>query len=395
MINHARKLVAGVLILLFCSLTTAVADVNTEVWTRLYNRTDSLQQKYAVMQSIVENHNREIIPVLQNALQELNLEVETVKGATEKSIQVSLMKLIVKELGNLKAVESAEDVYTTLSDAEDVFLKSEAIIALGNMRAIEYTDEIALILRNVNFFPSSDARRDEITAYACVLALGRLRQAEGYRPVFFASIGWYSPKSGVRDRAAEALDTMVDDPTPILSEIITTDSSYREKQAALEAGLRSAAPEEVKTVLATTALEEALRNVGKNITQKAELGKIRRTSMYALISFEAANPEAVPLLEQLLYTKYDMNEKLTAIQTLGVNGTDDAVRALSTYLKYHNERMASGINPADYRPVRATIEALGNTGNPLASEELIMVQYSGWANAVIREAKAALERLGS
>ena len=188
---------------------------------------------------------------------------------------------------------------------------------------------------------------------------------------------------------------MVDDPTAILSEIIITDSNYREKQAALEAGLRSAASEEKKTVLATAALEEALRNVGKNVTQKAELGKIRQTSMSALISFKAANPGAVPLLEQLLYTEYDMNEKLTAIQTLGVNGTDDAVRALSKYLKYHNERMASGINPEDYRPVRATIQALGNTGNSLASEELFMVQHSGWANAVIREAKAALDRLGS
>ena len=198
MINHIGKLVAGVIIALFCSLTTAVADVNTEVWSRLYNRVDSMQQKYVIMQSVVENHHREIIPVLQNALQELNLEAETVKGTTQKSIQASLMKLIMKELGNLKAVESAEDVYTTLNDAEDVFLKGEAILALGNMRAIEYTDEIGLILRNINFLPSSDARRDEITAYACVLALGRLRQVEGYRPVFFASIGWYSLKSGVR-----------------------------------------------------------------------------------------------------------------------------------------------------------------------------------------------------
>ena len=387
------KIIILVVLLLCMGFSGLAANEVAEVWARLYGRAATIKQQYGIMQSIVEQHNRDLIPVLQDALAELNLQMKITMNETERRDRIALMKMIVKELGSLKASEAAVEVHEVVKNGEDALLKGEAIITLGKMRATQYVEELSLMLRNLNFFPTGNSREEEIIAYACVLALERMRDISGFRPVFFASLGWYSPQSKVRDVAKRALQTMVDDPTDELKAIIISDSSFSEKQAALEAAVLSKAENRKKTGIAIIALDQALVNVGRTVKENIQLSQIRVTAMSSLINLESHDAAAVPLMEQVVYSAQDLNEVITAINALGTNATDEAVMALSKYLRYNNERMTANINPEDYRPVRATIFALGESGNPLAEEELLMVEHSNWANAIMRDAEEALDKL--
>ena len=121
---------------------------------------------------------------------------------------------------------------------------------------------------------------------------------------------------------------------------------------------------------------------------------ILRTLAAALLkSTSLTRPEAVPLLEQMLYIDYDVNEKITALEALATSELEDPVLALVKFLRYQNERQASGLTTQDNRVIISTLRAIGSLGNKAATEELIMVRHSNWSGTVVREAAAALEKL--
>ena len=224
-------------------------------------------------------------------------------------------------------------------------------------------------------------------------ALVRFRDPVGFPPVFFASIGWYSHVSQVREKAREALSTMVDDPSDILGEIIANEGDISIKLEALEAEGRSNAPPARKADVAVVALQQGLILATSSVIQSNDLSRLRQRSALMLIENRASNEAAIPLLEQMIYLEHDINERLTGIVALGSNPLDDAARTLTSFLKYQNERQADGLAPKDYRVIRTTIRTLGEIGSPIAQEELSMVRFSGWTPAIIDEAAKALEKI--
>ncbi|RKX87244.1 MAG: PBS lyase [Spirochaetes bacterium] len=397
--NRLFRIITIFLVLLFVAASVPANEVSA-VWTRLFRRSVSLSQKSNIMASIVEQHNRDMIPVLMEALEE---QVGSLEGSGDVTarLQVSdYTKMIIKELGRLKANEAATYIWQIVEAVDDPFLKGEAIIALGKVGARQYTNKLNLLLRNLNFNLGNiqDQRKNEIVAFALVIALERLKQPESYSPLFFASTGWYSSQSGVRAKAGESMLTILDDPTEQLMQIIKDNKEYDIKLAALVAGSKSKAGDANKAALAVLALSEGLQASPMNPTEKIQLKSLRVLALNVLETVSVKPEEAIPYMNKMLIAYrterlFEIDEMVDLFETFGTFPSDTSVKAQTEFLAYLTDRKESG-RVIDLRISKSSIIAIGNTRNPLGFEELTNVQYSdSWENSVKREAKNALSKL--
>ena len=393
--NSPVKAVLVAALLFFSCVLSAFGDEVTAMWTRIYGRAQTLQQQIAVMESVAERKDTTFIPFLTDLLSDLNSQQKRYNVTTERLAYETLTGLVVRAVGDLKAIEAAPYVYEVVKTATNPILKGQAIFALGKIGDPSFSDDVALILEAVNLnLDASGADKDgEVIAYSCVLSLERFREPIGFAPLFFASIGWYSDPSQVKQRAAEAMHTILEDPTDILSDLVALEDAFDIKLAALQAEDESTAPAERKSEVAIVALRQGLLRNPRTVIQTTLLAQLRLKAMQMLIENGTADPEPVRLLEEIIYRRSETSERLTAILTLGSNRSDEAIAALIRYLKLQNERQSSGVVPDDYRVIRATIQALGNSGNPAGTEELMLVRHSEWPPAIVRDAEAALEKL--
>lgn len=384
------------LLILLTSPVLAFASESSAMWIRLYNRFDTLDYKLSIMKNIVEEDSRDIIPLMNESLIETNLIRKNIKRENEKKVYNELQLLAVKKLGELKAVESADNIFRIVNETDNIILKGESIIALGRMGSEKYSKQFNLMLRNLNMqlTGSLSKRDDEITAYALVLMFEDLKLEETYESVFHASTGWYSSRSKVKQRAKAALKKIVDDPSVILTEIMKRDTNFINKYAALAAEYESGASDDNKSKFAVAALAEGITHVSNDLTEQTRLSRIRTLACEMITASSSKPAEAIPYLENILFSRFDINEKLTSIETLGSYTTTDAAQTLSKFLKQQNEWKSEGMTRLiDRRSVLAVINAMGNTGNKAALEELMILGTVEWTGTVKREAKAAIDKI--
>lgn len=397
--QHLRRSAAA-LIFLLTALACAGANEVSAVWSRLYSRATTLDHKIQIMQSIVEQHDRDMVPVLSAALDEQVRNLNNLGNTTERGRSTELTLMIVKELGRLKAMEAAGYTWELIGSVDVPILKGEALIALGKMGARQYAQPMAMMLRNINFnYGDLQEQRDnEILAFALVLALERLKETVAYEPLFFASTGWYSSRSGVKERAAEALVQITDDPTDELARIMEQSERYAVKEAALAAGLRSNAEDQSKAELAAFALSEGLRYTPKDGIEKRELKSLRLAALRALGQSSYKAPEALQSMESMVLgyqtgRLFEEDEMLLLLETMGSYRDDETARVVASFLMYQTERREVRASDS-LRIAKATIQALGAIGRPAGFEALTMVSISSfWEGSVQREARAALEKL--
>ncbi len=388
-----------VFIALFLTVSLSANEVSA-VWTRLYNRATSLSQKYNIMVNIVEQHNRDMIPVLEKALGEQVSNLRNIGDTTSRMENTRFTKLVVKELGRLKDHEAASLLWEVTDNVDDPFLKGEAIIALGRVGAREYVGKMNLMLRNLNmnFGNIQDQRNNEIVAYALVMALERLKSPDSYTPLFFAAHGWYSGLSGVKEKAQNALLSIVDDPTEQLTGIITGTKEYDLKISALIAGEQSRASDKNKAALAVIALDQGLVHSPQSVIEKTQLKSLRIEALKVLENGADKPESAVPLMNSILVgyqteRLFEEDEMIQLLETFGTYHSDASARSLVAFLSYLTDRKESG-GSVSVRISKGLIIAMGNNGNKLCFEELTRVQYSdAWENAIIREAKNALSKI--
>lgn len=389
------------LLLVMVGSQFAVANEIAAMWTRLYERARTLDQKQQIMMNIVEQNSRDVIPVMTDALDEEVRTFRDTANVTEADRKTELMKMVVQELGRLKAREAIPVVWETVQIAEDPILKAEAIMALGSMGARQYAEDMAMMLRNINFNYDDiqNQRKNEIIAYALVIALGRLGEEIGYEPVFFATQGWYSEQRQVKQQAEKVLHQIVDDPSDQLLQILRTNDDFELKLAALQAAEKSDAPEIAKAEVAAAAIDEGLNYSPKNKTEGRELKTIRLNALEMLKKYP--QPENERLIENLssmlqMYRTnrlFDEDEVLTLLETLGTFTGEEVARPLSDLLGYYNKRRE--VSPPDsYRIVRALIQAMGSVGHLSGIEELTIVTISdSWENSIQREAQSAINKI--
>ncbi|MDA3941081.1 MAG: PBS lyase [Spirochaetia bacterium] len=389
-----------IILVLFLVAASVPANEVSAVWTRLFRRAVSLSQKSNIMASIVEQHNRDMVPVLMEALEEQVGSLENTGDVTVRMQISEYTKMIIKELGRLKASEAAPYIWQIVQAVDEPFLKGEAIIALGKVGARQYIDELNILLRNLNFNLGAiqDQRKNEIVAFSLVIALERLKQPSSYSPLFFASTGWYSSQSGVRAKASESMLTILDDPTEQLMQVTKDSKEYDIKLAALDAGYKSKASDGNKAALAVLSLSEGLQASPINPTEKTQLKSLRVLALNVLEYGSVKPEEAIVYMNKMLISYrterlFDIDEMIDLFEALGTFSSDASVKAQTEFLAYLTDRKESGLS-IDLRISKSSIIAIGNTRNPIGFEELTNVQYSdSWENSVKREAKAALAKL--
>lgn len=393
-----RKLILALLILILLTPSFIFSSETSSMWIRLYKRFDSLEYKLDIMKNIVEEDSRDIIPLLSDALTETNQMRENITNETEKHIYNEIQSLAVKKLGEMKAVESQDIIYRISNETDSIILKGEAITALGRMGSTKYTEQFNLMLRNINMrlTGSTNQREDEIIAYSLILMFEDLKIIDTYESVFNASTGWYSSKSQVKKRAKTALKKIIKDPTEILIKIMKSDPKFNNKYAALTAEYESDASDENKSLFAVEALEQGITHISNDITEQTELSRIRTLACEMITASVSKPAEAIPYLEEILFSRFDVNEKLTCIETLGSYTSDEAALTLSKFLRQQNEWKSEGMTKLiDRRAVLAVINAMGNTGSKAAVEELMIVDTAEWTGTVKRAAKAAVKKINS
>lgn len=380
-------------VLLFLLITVSVgfAAEAADVWSILYNRSKTYEQRYEIMLNIAELEDRDMAPFLSSALNDLILTWRNPVNSNQLTLHNQLMELIVEQLGSLKARDSADYLFTVVKETEEPFLKREALIALGKVGGKTYVDEIAMLLRNLNFGPAKAAQAEEVVAYGCIAALERFKEPIGYEPVFFASIGWYTDR--IKSKAGRALEVILADPSEVLGNIIKNDSIFKVKLQALNQEEKSNAPTEKKIAVATIAMDQGLVNVGQTVIEQQTLQNLRIKAIEMLTILKFDSIRAISLMEEILYKNYDINEKLSAIQALGFCPKTEAAETLAKFLAELNERQESGLLDKDNRIVISTIRALGSTKNKLAHPELLRVKYAGYGFGVVRAAEEAIKKL--
>lgn len=394
-----KNILALVFLTFVISLLPLGAQEVEAVWDRIYRSSTNDDQRLAVMAQILELKSRSFGPLLQESL--LDLITRRIETGTpnEVSIKVTLSKKIIQVLGDIKMLEAAPEVYKVFEEVTDPILRGEALLTLGKMRAVEYAPALARQLTILNFPPeASIARRGEILAFALVQCLELMKSAEAYEPVFFASIGWYSTRSRVREIAKNALTTMVDDPTESILRIINGNLDISPMISALEAAEASKAPQSNKAQVAQRTLAKALSLKAQNNSQRQFLSNLKIQTLKMLVINQDKSSQTAELLKQNFVEGYNENsdegELLNTITALGSNGTETAVAFLSERLLSYNAREKNRLNTArDTRIVREIIAAMGRAKSPLAKPALMEMQFSGYSGDTVRQARAVLETL--
>ena len=388
--NKKTILFGFMALLLYCTTATLSAKEASEMWKRLYARTATLEQKYSVMQNLIEQDDNSLAPTLQTALDELIRVSSGIKTPNERENWTQLCRLIVLGLGKLKAVEAAPSIYACFLTTENPILKSEALTAVGKVKGLDFAEPIMLQLKALNLNQNADTQSAEIIAYGCINALEKLKTPAGYKQVFYALSGWYSQR--VKERAKTALPNMISDPSDILTEIMR-ESGPETKLTALQAADASQAPDAKKISIAIFALDTALTEQTTDVRKAAFYGELRTAALELLIKLKSKNDAAVDSLRQTIDRNYDINERLSAITALGIIGSDLATKNLADLLDKQNQRQASGIPDSDNRFTTALMRALGAAKNPLGRPVLLAVEFSNYTPAMIRIAKESIQEI--
>ncbi len=377
-------------------VASIAADQEGESWARLYQRMPEIKQKYMIMQNIVPLNDTSLEPFLVSSLEELVYgELSQYRSARNTYDDWEILtRIIIGELGDIKARTASPVIWDVVITAEVPLLKAEGLIALGFIRAIEYAPEIAIILRDLNFNTRDDQNAAEIEAYGAVSALDKMKSDEGFESLFYASIGWYSDRITVY--AEETLMSISDDPAPKLVEVMVEAPDYTDKRKALEFALKSTSPLAGKTLAAATALEEGLKYAEDDYQRLRELANLRIDAISALITLNTATPETPNLLDKAI-KEGELDEKLIAIQALGGDGGDIATEILTRRLSEFNERQASGlaVNQEELILVKQLIYALGESGNVIGIQPLKEMSFVGFTPAVLRLADEAMAKINN
>ncbi len=389
-----------------CALAIALGTLafaeneNVVVWEQIYRRAESYEQRTAVMHKIMEFQDRDFAPLLTEALDGILASTANPMGASEKFSMNELAILVVRELGNLKSTDAAESIYQMYLQGPTPELKAEAVVSLGNMRATDYAERLAFDLKSVNLKPNPASYHDqEIVALGLVKALDSMRSIVGYEPVFLASIGWYSATSNVRQTARAALQTMVDDPSETLLQIITTNPDLEVKITAFDTLLLSKAAADRKALVASKTLEMANARNDTDVGMKAKTSKLKVMALDALITAQDHTAANVPLYDAVILADKrndaTLEETLKAYMALGVNGTDEASKYLAAKLSEYNERERSKANTVrDKSLIKQIVISMKETKNKAVLNSLsegLYIDYDASILRLMRETQVALK----
>jgi hypothetical protein len=388
-----RKHMAMMALALAGLVLAAGANERVRVYAFILTQADTVQQKQSAVSSLVELGDEAAAPYLADALDELLAARSTIARGSQTEEYERLVRILVKALGDWRYTNAAASLMRVVEDSADPLSRAEALIGLGSMRAAEYAEKIALLLRNLTFTPPADRDGGEKVAYGAVLALERMRSPLGFEQLFAASEGWYSKR--VKEQAERSLELVLPDPSDAIRAIIAVDTPDRIIRA-LSLALRSQAPQDRQRELASLALERGIAlSPGRTRAEQLSLAELRTRAMNALVALQDTEGRNAAFIAEA-YRISSLDERLVALRALGTNRSAEAAAALSDIILRLNSDMSAGlVNDTQNTLMRAALQNAALNRRQSLATALIIVQNNTQklSNAIIRLATESLKTL--
>jgi HEAT repeat protein len=370
------------------------ATEEVQVYEYLYNASPTHSGQLDILQNMAESRLSGAGEFYAKALRKLVSEYKNIKDVTERNAADEQAMLLSALLGAEKYTQAAADLWLVVDGFTAPLVKSEAMMALGKIRAATYLPQIIRVLESTNAAPTTDRLNGERIAFGAIIALEKYQDPSGYLPVFFASIGWYSDR--IRSQAAKSLPLIASNPAPYMLEVVKGSAyDYAAKYSALRTieAARGVDNKE-KVSIAVVALAEGWRSTTNDMQLRSILVDMRKMAIGMINRYKTDDESIYPLLERCYTQGVDSQEKLSAIAALASQGTDESARRLSNFLmELNSKRMSGNIRQEEEQMVRAIIPAIGQTGRSIGRPALNAVSASNWTPAVVALANNALKQL--
>ena len=400
---------AILLTLLFAGMTIFAQSIDMSYYTEEYNNaTATFADRLEILETVRNAGFSGISEFYHEALKVLITRIPDIGNIREKETVEASARLLCQELAAEKYTAAAPELwqlvqsFPVIRDINDGFVMQDALIALGQVDAKEFVPHIVQTLDDINTLATSDVetrRRVQRAAVGAINALEALHELPGFRPVFFASIGWFDP--AIKDIASAALPNIVEDPGESIIEIIRNQSNNPEiKYEAWREMLLTNAPNSSKAKVAAVALDigwiystatpafqRSLREMRKSAIDIVRLYGVEDDSVYVNLERSYSN--------NFINTTPDYDEIRKTLDTLSVTATNEAVELLLKFLRELHARRRSGPwGNKERQLLQWVIPSLGATSTQSAevTQLLTTIQRSdaytgaeqGWARDALR-----------
>ena len=360
-------------------------------WLRIMESSEP-DYRADILDTVFEDRNRYLRKTLFSELQ------ESIYGNKYSHIPSDMLEkyqtILIRKLGILNDRASAENIHYIMVNTQNSTLKREAMEALGRIAAVQYGEEITDILRKANsrqyFLMESKLKKgaedNAGNAYSAIEAIESMNLTDAFEPVFRAALCSYPDDSGVKSKAAMALDQITGDkPTPTLKKIAEKETDPYTFEKILELHGKSHASESEKSMLAAYILT-------KSVKEGYEPGKYTYTAIDVITKAEEPVPETDSAVEGILMGNYDKELKNRVINMAPscVNG----LKKLEMYLEEQIDLNMMGKGSAEQRDnILDAIRLLGDNGDRSCMYTLIKARQAGWPASITEAAVAAIEKI--
>jgi HEAT repeat protein len=399
-----KKLVIFVLIFVCLAGTVFSATEELEIYSYLYDNAATLTDKLGIMEAIVTLRIQGAGEFYARAFNNLVSQYPVIRDSrnftkTDKDAADDLAQILAALIGEERYTSCAADLWRAVGAFANPLVKSEALISLGKLQARDYLPQIVKVLTDLNRTPTQDRLAGERIAMGAIISLEKFREASGsngYLAVFFAATGWYGDR--IRNQAMRSLPVIMTDPSEPLSSVIRgAGYPYATKLLALQTVENATIANASKSNVALSAYTEGWKASTSDPRMRQVLLQLRKLSIDMIRRYGIRNDTIYPLLKRSCEDTTqatDINEKMAAVETLGILHSDEAASILSTQLMLLNGKRQNGNLSADEnRLIKAIIPALGETGRPSAKAALQSTLSLNYDNDVKNLANAALAKL--
>ena len=337
------------------AMTAFSQNMNMDFMYRDYTRADSsFADRLVVLETVRDAELTGIGEFYHEALRYFLLRSSDIRTIEDRYAAEATARLLAQGLGAEQYTPAAQELwqlavfYDVVRDPQNQGLEmQDALIALGEIGAMEFLPHIVQRLDDLNTVPLADVetrRRIQRAVVGCINALELLADPAGFRPVFFVSIGAYDPS--IRAMASVALPNIMEDPGEIIIGIIQNPANNPPiKYEAFREMLRTNAPDESIARVASAALAIGWTYSTSNAIYIRSLGDLRKSAIDAIRIYGAADDSIYTNLRRsyvnnLAANSPDIIEMEKTLHALAVLGTEEAVELLMEFLReLHNRRL--------------------------------------------------------
>jgi len=405
-----KRITITILVILI-GMTVFAQSANMSYYTDEFNRaTGTFVSRQRILESVRDAGLTGIGDFYAAALKTLLIKIPDIKTREDWDANKVSSIMICQALAAEKYTDNAADIWELVKyfdiirdDVNDGEAMQEALFTLGQTGDKTFVPHVVQLLNDLNTQQTSDVesrRRIQRAAAGCISALEALHEIDGYKPVFFAYIGWYDP--AIRNMAYEALPNIVDDPSDVIIAIIRdTSNNPGIKLTAWQEMLRTNAPDPSMAKVAAVALEMGWGYPTTDNALQRNSKMMRMSAIDTIRLVGAADDSIYPNMDKSYSNNFastapDYDEIRKTIDALAALKTDNAVALLLRYLRDLNDRRRNGVwGNKERQMMQWIVPALGATGTKSDDVRLLLTtimnsqDYTGteqsWARAALRQ----------